>query len=83
MNTKLTTYAKNQLPRGKYWKPEPAIKAILEQLKPNNDVCESILGLNDYFTTAIPNLHQLIRSNMIQVKKNETMQWFHKQQNKQ
>ena len=83
MNTKLTTYAKNQLPGGKYWKPEPAIKAILKQLKPNNDVCESILGLNDYLTTAIPNLHQLIRSNMIQVKKNETMQWFHKQQNKQ
>ena len=41
MNTKLTAYAKNQLPGGKYWKPEPAIEAILKQLKPNNDLCEN------------------------------------------
>ena len=77
MNKKLTTYAKNQLPGGKYWSPEPAIEATLKLLKPNNDLCESILGLNDYLTTTIPNLHQLTCSNMIQVKKNKTMQWFH------
>lgn len=78
MNNKLTTYAINQLPGGKYWNPEPAVEATLKLLKPNNDLCESILGLNDYLTTTIPNLHQLTRSNMIQVKKNKTMQWFHK-----
>ena len=77
MNKKLTTYAKNQLPGGKYWSPEPAIEATLKLLKPNNDLCESILGLNDHLTTTIPNLHQLTCSNMIQVKKNKTMQWFH------
>ena len=33
-----------------------------KELKPSNDLCESILGLNDYLTTAIPNLHQLSRS---------------------
>lgn len=78
MNSKLTTYAKNQLPGGKYWSPEPAVEATLKRLKPNNDLCESILGLNDYLTTTIPNSHQLTRSNMIQVKKNKTIQWFHK-----
>ena len=78
MNSKLITYAKNQLPGGKYWNPEPAVEATLKRLKPNNDLCESILGLNDYLTTTIPNLHQLTRSNMIQVKKNKMMQWFHK-----
>ena len=76
INTKLTAYAKNQLRGGKYLKSEPAILAILKQLKPNSDLCESILVLNDYLTTAIPNLHQLTRSNMIQVRK-KTMQWSH------
>ncbi len=44
--------------------------------KPSNDVCESILGLNDYLTTAVPNLHQLARSNLVQVKKNKTLKWL-------
>lgn len=46
------------------------------ELKPSNDVCESILGLNDYLTTAVPNLHQLARSNLVQVKKNKTLKWL-------
>ena len=79
MNNKLSTYAKDQLPGGKYWSPEPAVKSMLSKLRPNNDLCESILGLNDYLTTTIPNLHQMTRSNMIQVKKkNKTMQWYYK-----
>ena len=69
MKEKLSTYAEKQLPGGKYWEPEPDIKAILCALKPNNDVCESILGLNDYLSTAIPNMHQMSRSNLIQAKK--------------
>ena len=47
MKEKLSTYAQNQLPEGKYWEPEPAIKLILKEIKPSNDLCESILGLND------------------------------------
>ena len=49
---------------------------ILCQLKPSNDICESFLGLNDYLTTAIPNLHQMARSNLVQVKKNKTLKWL-------
>ena len=76
MKLKLTEYARNQLPGGRYWEPEPAIKAVLRNLKPNNDVCESILGLNDYLTTAVPNMHQMTRSNLVEMKKNKTMKWF-------
>ena len=76
MREKLCTYAHAMLPGGKYWEPDLATESILRQLKPNNDLCESILGLNDYLTTAIPNLSQLSRSNLVQVKKNKTIQWF-------
>ena len=76
MKLKLIEYAKNQLPGGRYWEPEPAVKAVLRNLKPNNDLCESILGLNDYLTTAILNMHQMTRSNLIETKKNKTMKWF-------
>ena len=76
MKEKLCTYARNQLPGGEYWDPDVSIRKVLMQLKPSNDVCESILGLNDYLTTAIPNLHQMGRSNLIQVKKNQTMKWL-------
>ena len=66
MANKLITYAKDQLPDGRYWDPEPETKEILSQLEPNNDLCESILGLNDYLFTTIPNMDQLTRSNMVQ-----------------
>ena len=49
---------------------------MLRQLKPSNDVCESVLGLNDYLTSAIPNMHQTGRSNLVQVKKNKTLKWL-------
>lgn len=78
MKAKLCSYAKSLLPGGRYWEPEPEVEAILRNIKPNNDLCESILGLNDYLMTAIPNLHQLSRSSLIEVKKNKTMSWFHK-----
>ena len=78
MREKLCTYAQNQLPGGKYWDTtDPDVKKVLADLKPSNDLCESILGLNDYLTTAIPNLHQMARSNLVEVKKNKTMQWLH------
>ena len=50
MRRKLCTYAHTQLPGGKYWEPDPALEAVVKSLKPSNDLCESILGLNDYLT---------------------------------
>ena len=77
MKEKLRTYAQNQLPGGRYWEPEKPVQEILKKLKPTNDLCESILGLNDYLSAAIPNMQQMSRANLIQVKKNKTMTWFH------
>ena len=74
MKEKLCTYAQNQLPKGRYWGPD---KTVQEILKPTNDLCESILGLNDSLSTAIPNMQQMSCANLIQVKKNKTMRWFH------
>ena len=76
MNAKLSSYAQNQLPGGKYWEPEPDVAIVLKSLKPNNDVCESILGLNDYLSMVMPNLHQMSKSNLVQAKKNKTVQWL-------
>ena len=49
----------------------------MQALEPSNDLCESILGLNDYLGTAVPNMLQFTKSNMIEMKKNHTMKWFH------
>ena len=76
MREKLATYAKDQLPGGCYWEPSEQIKDVLRELKPSNDACESIFGLNDHLTTALPNLHQVARSNLVQVKKNKTLEWL-------
>ena len=76
MRMKLCSYAQKQLPGGCFWNPDQKIKDILCQLKPSNDICESILGLNDYLTTVIPNLNQIARSNLVQVKKNKTLNWL-------
>lgn len=70
---KLSSYAKAQLPGGC---SNERVQNVLHQLKPSNDVCEAILGLNDYLTTAIPNLHQMTRSNLVQVKRNQTLNWL-------
>lgn len=71
MLDKLCSYAQNQLPGGIYWEPEQSIKDVLSRLKPTNDVTESVLGLNDSLTSAIPNLHQTARSNLVLVKKKQ------------
>ena len=76
MKAKLLTYAASQLPGGKYWEPEPQVETVLHQLRPNNDLCESILGLNHYLVTALPNMTQQTRSNLIEVKKNKTLGWL-------
>lgn len=56
---KLMSYARSQLPGGKYWEVGPEVKKVLQSIKPNNDVCESVLGLNDYLSIALPNIHQM------------------------
>lgn len=76
MNQKLSNYAKHYLPEGKYWDPDPKVKATLLSLKPSNDLCESILGLNDNLTTAIPNMLQVTCSNLVEIKKNNTIKWY-------
>ena len=52
------------------------MRKVLAELQPSNDLCESILELNDYLTTGLPNLHQVVRSNLVEVKKNKTMKWL-------
>ena len=73
MKEKLCLYAQSNLPGGVYY---PQIKEFLSQMKPSNDICESLLELNDYFSTALPNLHQVARSNLIELKKNKSLKWF-------
>lgn len=77
MREKLCNYAKNQLPEGKYWSPDESTRKILSEIKPSNDLCEAILGLNDYLHKSIPNLHQMARSSIVEVKKNKTISWLH------
>ena len=72
MKEKLSPYAQKQL----HWNLDQQIKDVLCQLKPSNDLCESILGLNDYLMTAIPNSNQMARSNLVQAKKNKTLKWL-------
>ena len=76
MAKKLSDYKKDQLPGGKYWTPTAEEKEILQKLAPNNDVCESILGLNDWITMHTPNLCQVTKSTLVEVKKNKTMTWL-------
>ena len=76
MKEKLCHYAKNQLPGGVYWEPTDEVKAVLKMLKPTNDICESILAFNDYLTTALPHMHQMARSTLVEVKKNGTVKWL-------
>lgn len=52
MKEKLASYAKDQLLGGCYWETDVQVEAILREIKPSNDLRESILGLNDYLTTA-------------------------------
>ena len=77
MKDKLCTYAQTQLPGRKYWDPDnPNIRKQLAELKPSNDLCKSILGLNDYLTTKIPNLNQTSISNLVEIKKNHSIKWL-------
>lgn len=76
MREKLCTYAFDFLPGGAYWNPHPETSKVLRSIEPSNDLCESILGLNGYLTSSLPNLQQITRSNLVEIKKNGTMQWL-------
>lgn len=76
MKEKLCMYAGSQLPGGAYWNPDENTKKILQQLRPNNDICESILGLNDWITGHIPNIKQGTCSILVQLKRNHTLSWL-------
>lgn len=69
MKEKLFTYASSQLPGGEHWGTDAATKSVLTMIKPTNDLCESMLGLNNYLTTAIPNMDQLSRGTWSLLKK--------------
>ena len=73
---KLNDYMRHQLPGGKFHNPSPEQRKILEKLRPNNDCSESVLGLNDYLATALPNTCQQTRSNLVEVSKNKTLDWL-------
>ena len=76
MRKKLKDYARDYLPSGRYWHPPKHVADVLRKIKPSNDICESILGLNDWLQTTMPSVSQLTKRNLIEVKKNKTMQWF-------
>ena len=74
MKEKLTSYKKDQLPGGRYWAPDDNIKEVLRQLKPHNDICESLLGLNDWLP--LVNAKQHTKSALVEGKRNKTMAWL-------
>lgn len=80
MKEKLCMYAGSQLPGGAYkafqMKTDENTKKILQQLRPNNDICESILGLNDWNTGHILNIKQGTCSILVQLKRNHTLSWL-------
>ena len=77
MKEKLQSYASTQLPGGLYWNPvDEDVKKVLSTLTPTNDICESILGLNDWITSHIPNMKQSTVSTLVQLKRNHTMSWL-------
>ena len=76
MKDKLMSYASSHLPGGEFWEPDADVRSVLSAIKPTNDFCESLLGLNDYLSTALPNLDQATRSTLVGVKKNKTIKWL-------
>ena len=79
MLDKLKAYKAEQLPGGKLWKPNQAVCNALGNIEPTNDLCEGILGLNDWIQKRTPNFSQRTVSAMVEVLKNSTMPWFCKQ----
>ena len=73
MKEKLMAYASSHLPGGEFWEPDTDVRSVLSTIKPTNDLCESILSLNDYLSTVLPNLDQATTSTLVVVKRNKTI----------
>ena len=80
MANKVRKYKADQLPGGKLWEPSTEIKEKLKDIDPTNDLCESVLGLNDWLQKRNPNYAQRTVSTMVEVLRNATMPWFVKQE---
>lgn len=78
MVEKLQSYKGDQLPGGKLWSPSETIKKALANVDPTNDLCESILGLNDWLQKVTPNFNQRTVTGMVELMKN-SMSWFTQQ----
>uniref|UniRef100_A0A1X7UAG3 Uncharacterized protein n=1 Tax=Amphimedon queenslandica TaxID=400682 RepID=A0A1X7UAG3_AMPQE len=77
MKKKLCHYARSNLPGGIYCEPsDPQVQNVLSEVRPSNDFCESILGLNDHLATSLPILHQVARSTLVEVKNNKTVNYM-------
>lgn len=57
MQSLINVYVKPH-PGGIHYDPEPEVKRILASIQPSIDFCESLLGLNNYLTIALPKLSQ-------------------------
>ena len=79
MLDKLKNYKAEQLPGGKLWNPDTDTRKALAKIQPTNDLCEGILGLNDWLQKRTANFSQRTVSGMVEVLKNSTMPWFWKQ----
>lgn len=65
------------------------VYADLVMLSKSNDLKKSVLDMNQHYLEVklmpsndfcdypLPNLHQVARSNLVEVKKNKTLQWLH------
>ena len=62
-----------------YWAPDEKTKEVLANLKPNNDLCESLFSLNDWLTTRMPNASQATKSNIVEFSHNHTVKWLDQQ----
>lgn len=61
------------------WNPSAETRKALDRIPPTNDLCEGILGLNDWIQKRTPNMGQRTVSGMLEILKNATMPWFCKQ----
>ena len=80
MADKIQAYKSDHLPGGELWNPSEKVKSLLFNLEPTNDMCESILGLNDWLQKSTQNLSQRTVTTMVEVMRNATMPWFLKQE---
>lgn len=76
---KLINCKADHLPGRRYWEPSGEVREILASLKPHNDSSESVLGMNDWLTTAFPSMHQQTRLTLIEMSTNKTVEWLAKQ----